>query len=134
LIGQTQESEYCRPCLDKMLNARKINAGKRVLCFLSTKCKYCKLAAQRINVMAKKSNDYKRFAFVLWDDYHDSNRFYHELNIYPFKSMEMNVLDFLDLTKGVMPLILLYDNGQVVGSYRYADMDEDRIMQFLQAE
>jgi hypothetical protein len=131
LIGQTQNADYCKPCLTKLTTSKKLTETKTVLCFLSTRCKYCKLAAQRIDVMAKKSSCYDGFTFVLWDDDHNAKKFYSDLKIHSFKSTEMNVLEFLDLTKGVMPLIVLYDNGKVVRSYRYADMDEEAILDFL---
>ena len=43
-----------------------------------------------------------------------------------------DVIEFLKLTNGTMPLIILYNNGGVQKTFRYKNMDEYQIINFLQ--
>lgn len=124
-------ADFCRPCLTRFIQNTKLQHQKKLICFFSTKCKYCQLSAKRISTMALKAHNTSQVLYVFWDNEHHPTSFFTKTESIHFRYLEMNVLEFLDLTKGVMPLIVLYDNGKVVRSYRYADMDEAAVLDFL---
>jgi len=46
----------------------------------------------------------------------------------------MDVLTFIKLTNGEMPLIVLYNKGIIEKTFRYSDINENTIMNFLNME
>ena len=131
LIGRKIQHDYCNPCLTTFLKKEKLTDKKIVICFLSNKCKYCQLAAKKISIIAKKTESTDQFLYVLWDSNHNAQLFFDETKTSPLHSIELEVLRFLELTKGQMPLILLYNNGKIEQTFRYKDINEHEIINFI---
>jgi thioredoxin-related protein len=134
LFGAKGEITYCKPCFQKVVSANKLADKKVMICFFSTKCEYCQLSARKVTVIARKANATDKVLYVLWDNDHNAAKFFKETKTYPFHSIEMDIPHFMDLTGGIMPLIVLYDKGKIQNTYRYKDIDEDAILQFLKAK
>lgn len=131
LFDIQHEISYCKPCFNDYLNQEKLTDKKIIICFLSTKCKYCKLAAKKISVISQKSGNKDSILYVLWDESHNSNLFFTETNSQHFNSREMSVLPFIKLTEGQMPLIVFYNKGKVENVFRYNDINENTFINFL---
>jgi len=131
LIGRKIEHDFCNPCLINFLKQEKLTDKKIVICFLSNKCKYCQLAAKKISVIAKKTESNEQFLYVLWDSNHNAQLFFDETKTIPLHSIDLEMLRFLELTKGQMPLILLYNNGKIEQTFRYKDINEHEIINFI---
>lgn len=125
------ENYYSTSDLAKFAKKNRLTNQKKVLCFLSTECKYCKLAAKKMTIISKKSNNKKAVYFVFWSLKNNSNSFYKETNSYPFQFVNLNVIEFLKICNGTMPLIVLYNKGKVEKAFRYKDLDENQILKFL---
>lgn len=123
---------YYKPGFDKFITANKLNGQKRIICFFSYKCKYCQLAAKNISIISEKANNADKILYVFWKTDNDTVDFFKETKTHSFESKNMNVIEFLKLTNGTMPLIILYNNGIIEHAYRYKDIDESRIIRFLQ--
>ena len=123
---------YYKPSLDKFIASNKLNDQKRIICFFSYKCKYCQLTAKRISIISEKTNNTDNILYVFWKADNDTVDFFKETKTRAFESKNMDVIEFLKLTNGTMPLIILYNNGIVENAYRYKDMDESQIIRFLQ--
>lgn len=122
---------YCETCLNELLDQTQLKNEKKIVCFISTACKYCKLMAQRLTVIAGKTDNNNDIVYFLWDDKNNPEIFFETTYSYPFSNFKMDVISFLKLTKGTMPLLVLYNQGKVEQTYRYSDMDESKIIEFL---
>lgn len=131
LVGIEPEIEYCKPCLTSFLEQQNLQNETKVICFISTKCKYCKLAAQKMTVINDKVKQEDKILYVLWDENHDASLFFNETKSAVFNSIDLNVLTFLQLTQGQMPLIVVLEKGKVIRTFRYQDIDESFLLQFL---
>lgn len=131
LVGINSEIEYCEPCLNKFIKQEKIENESKIICFISTKCKYCKLAAQKISIINSKANKPDKILYVLWDDNHNASLFFNETKSTAFNNVEMDVLSFLKLTQGQMPLIIVLKQGKIIQTFRYQDINEDYLLNYL---
>ncbi len=68
---------------------------------------------------------------MLWDSNHNAQLFFDETKTIPLHSIDLEMLRFLELTKGQMPLILLYNNGKIEQAFRYKDINEQEIINFI---
>ena len=134
LFGAKSEVTYCKPCLENFISNNQLSNKKIVICFLSNRCKYCQLAAKKISVISQKARNKKDILYVFWDSNHNPKKFYEETKTIQFHSLEMDVLTFIKLTNGEMPLIVLYNKGIIEKTFRYSDINENTIMNFLNME
>ena len=109
----------------------ELSSGKLVVSFFGTSCKYCKLAAIKLSAISDVLDDTSHFRYVFWGDDTGVTAFFEETGSNRFKYDLVGADRFLKITNGRMPLIILLDNGQVVGKYSYAIIDDRMISLFL---
>jgi uncharacterized membrane protein YphA (DoxX/SURF4 family)/thioredoxin-related protein len=131
ILNRKSEIRYCEPCVKKILKTNQPETPKAIICFFSVNCKYCKLAAQRISVISRKANNSRDIVFYIWDEKNQSEAFFKENKLPPIKTFTLPVLQFMEATSGIMPLIILYENGKIVDTFRFSNMDEGIILDFL---
>lgn len=124
---------YYKPAVEKFISDNKLQNRKVVICFFSTGCKYCKLAAKKMSVIAEKTANNNIF-LALWNTNNDSNKFIKDTKTTALETTDMDVASFLKLTNGTIPLIILYNNGVIEKSFRYKDIDEYQIINFLEKQ
>ena len=124
-------AHYCDSCLESLLNNQGLNNRKLVLCFLSPQCKYCKLAAKRISTISQIADNQTDIMYIFWDNKKNLKEFISQTNSAPIQERFIGTLQFIALTKGEMPLIVLSNKGNVEQAFRYDDIDEKAIVQFL---
>lgn len=105
--------------------------GKKMLCFFSTGCRFCKLAARKISVIAKKANDAEVVSFVFAGAEVSADMFFEETNSTIFQYSFLSPNRFLKITNGEMPLIILLEDGNIKGRYGYRDIREDELIRFI---
>lgn len=105
--------------------------GRKMLCFFSTGCRFCKLAARKISVIAKKAGDPEVVSYVFAGAEGSADKFFEETSstVFPYSFIPPN--RFLKITNGVMPLIILLEDGNVKGKYGYRDIREDELIRFM---
>lgn len=123
---------YYKPSLDKFIANNNLTDKRQIICFLSQECKYCKLAAKKITIIADKTKNRNEILFVFWPTNKKTIDFFKETSSYPFQYVNMDVIEFLKLTNGTMPLIIVYNKGVVENAFRYKDIDEYHLIDFLQ--
>lgn len=126
-----KKTTYDQAALQQFLAANPGTAQKRVLCFYGVSCRFCKLAAKKVNVVAEKAGKQHQVELVFWGDQAGIQRFLDETNIStgPYASLQGEA--FLRITEGRMPLILLLEDDSVVSKYRYRDFREQDLLEFL---
>lgn len=123
--------QYCESCFESLMDKQGLNNRKLVICFLSPQCKYCKLAAKKISTISQISDNQMDIIYIFWDNKKNIKEFISQTNSEPIQQRFIGTLEFIALTKGEMPLIILSNNGRVEQVFRYDDMDEKEIVQFL---
>jgi len=126
------KTTYNKEALQKYLDTKTPSKGRHVLCFFGTGCRFCKLTSKKITVIAEKAAEKgSSFSIVFWGDEKTIAKFFTETNCrkFPYEIMDGN--QFLRITDGQMPVILLLENGVVKKKYGYRDLNEDEILYFL---
>ncbi|MDR0970838.1 MAG: DoxX family protein [Bacteroidales bacterium] len=117
------------------VKALEIDKGRKVLCWFSTGCKYCKATATKLEIIMQRHNlDRNSFVQIFGGKQKDLDEFYKETNTKPINHTFINVISFLNTTYGKMPVIFLLDNGEIVKLYRSSTIDESYIVSFLKGE
>ncbi len=123
---------YDQFTLDEFLKENDQYAnGRKILCFFSTGCRFCKLAARKISVIVEKANDPEIVNYVFAGTEVSVDKFFEETNstVFPYSFIPPN--RFLKITNGEMPLIILLEDGKVKGKYGYRDIREDELISFM---
>lgn len=105
--------------------------GRKILCFFSTGCRFCKLAARKVTVMAKKAENADAVKYIFSGSESSIGRFFKETHSTVFQYSFLPPKRFLRITNGEMPLIVLLEDGVVKGRYGYRDMKDSEIINFI---
>ena len=118
-----------QPPLDEL----HLDDGKKVVCFFSTACDYCQMSAHKLSLM-QQFNGFpaENICYVFMGSEEGKARFYElsQSQIYQDVIYE-DVVNLLKITSGVFPVILLLEDGEVVGEYEFRSMREKEIQAFM---
>lgn len=110
-----------------------LDDGKKVVCFFSTACDYCQMSAHKLSLM-QQFNGFpaENICYVFMGSEEGKSRFYElsQSQIYQDVIYE-DVVNLLKITSGVFPVILLLEDGEVVGEYEFRSMREKEIQAFM---
>lgn len=110
----------------------KCDSGKKILSFYSTGCRFCKLSERKISSIVQRNNlDSTKFANIFWGDSTKLAKFYKENSI-QFEHAFLPTADFMSITGGRMPQIILLQDGKITHRYGYRDLDEAELVKFIQ--
>jgi len=133
LSAYANKTSYNEQALQQYLAQKGTLQGKQVICFYGTGCRFCKLSSKKISVIAKKLNEKESaFSIVFWGDEARIEKFFTTTNSTRFAYETMDGNQFLQITDGQMPVILLLENGQVKKKYGYRDLNEEEILNFFE--
>ncbi len=114
------------------LKALGINEDRKVVCWYSTGCKYCKRAAKKIDIIIDRHNlDRNSFIEVFGGKEKPLDKFYKESGTKPLQYTFIHIIPFLNTTHGLMPVIFLLEDGKIVQLYKLTTIDESFIVDFL---
>jgi len=123
---------YNDSLLNEYLREQKdYQKGRKILCFFSTGCRFCKLAARKVTVMAKKAENADAVKYIFSGSESSIGRFFKETHSTVFQYSFLPPKRFLRITNGEMPLIVLLEDGVVKGRYGYRDMKDSEIINFI---
>lgn len=109
-----------------------IDKGRKVVCWYSTGCKYCKRAAKKIDVIIDRHNLNKdSFVEIFGGKEKPLNEFYKESGTETLKYTFIPVIPFINTTHGNMPVIFLLEEGKIVKVFKLTTIDEEYIVYFL---
>lgn len=80
--------------------------------------------------MERNNIDHTKFANIFWGDSTSLEKFYHEKSVH-FETTFLKSSDFMSITGGKMPLILLIEDRKIIERYGYRNIDEAKIVDFL---
>ena len=132
LIKHESNASYQQVYLDEFLNENPhLTQGRKVVSFIGTGCKFCKLASRKLTVISNKANNFSDVFYVVWGTEETLNHFFEETHSYHFNNTLLPARIFIRITNGQMPLILLLENGKVIKKYDYRELNEKEIISFL---
>lgn len=118
---------------DKPLDSLNLDEGKQVVCFFSTGCEYCQLAAHKFSLMQHFYGFPKeRITYLFMGNEEGIAKFYEQSESARYRDvLYPDVVRFLKAVNGNMPTIAFLENGVVVHEYGFRNMNEAEIKAFM---
>ena len=118
---------------DAPLEALNLREGKQVICFFSTSCEVCQMAAHKLSLMQQFYDFPKENITCLFmgneegiaSFYEQSESAWYRDVLYP------DVARMLKAINGNFPTIVFLENGEVVHEYGFRNMNEAEIQAFM---
>lgn len=118
---------------DAPLDALNLREGKQVICFFSTSCEVCQMAAHKLSLMQQFYGFPKEsitYLFMGNEDgiasfYEQSESAWYRDVLYP------DVVRLLKAINGNFPVIVFLEDGEVVHEYGFRNMNESEIQAFM---
>ena len=118
---------------DAPLDSQQLEEGKQIICFFSTSCDYCQMAAHKLSLMQQFygfSEDNITYLFIGNEEgiakfYEQSESARYRDVLYP------DVARLLKAVNGNLPVIVFLEDGSVVHEYGFRNMDEGEIKTFM---
>lgn len=89
-----------------------IGSGRHLVAFVTPGCPYCRMTRQKLGTIAERHN------------IDDGSILYLEPE-------EIGIGLFMSITRGMRPLVMLVDNGEVRVTYHYRNIKERQVVEFL---
>ena len=113
------------------LNEPDIFKGKVALCFFSTKCRYCKMAARKMSILSNKFQIQENVIYIFMGNPEELKDFYHDSRSDKFPDLIIRPKDFLQITHNEMPKIFLLEDGIIKHLFSYRDISEKDVKDFF---
>lgn len=115
------------------LDTLNLTQGKQVVCFYSTGCSYCQMAAQKLSLMQQFYGfPAENVTYVFMGSEKGIARFYEESGSAHYRDVLYgDVAKLLKIINGNFPTIVFLDNGVVVHEYGFRNMKEEEIKAFF---
>lgn len=113
-----------REALDAEILPSSITAGDCVVCFYSLKCLFCKMSAQKLITLRARGEFSQAPLIIVFGrgEDTDTSSFFAETGLQPDEVHFIEPADFLRITNGAFPVILVMDHGQAVEKYNYRNL------------
>ena len=120
---------------DAPLDSLHLREGKQVVCFFSTGCEYCQLAAHKLSLMQQFYGfPADRITYLFMGNEEGIVRFYEQSDSTHYRDvLYPDVARLLKAVHGNLPVIVFLENGVVVCEYGFRNMDEAEIRAFFEA-
>lgn len=113
-----------REALDQGILPHSIVEGDHVVCFFSLKCNFCRMSARKLMTLRERGDfpDAPIIALIGRGEDTDTTPFLTETGFRPDEVHFIEPADFLRITNGAMPLILVMHDENVVEKYNYRNL------------
>ena len=132
---QNLQMEFFNEMLDDApLDSLHLREGKQVVCFFSTGCEYCQLAAHKLSLMQQFYGfPADRITYVFMGNEEGIERFYEQSESALYRDvLYSDVARLLKAVNGNLPVVVLLEDGVVVREYGFRNMREMEIGEFFQ--
>lgn len=115
------------------LDSFELQNGKQVVCFFSTGCEMCQMAAQKLSLMQQFYGfPPENITYVFMGSEESITTFYEKSQSPIYRNVLCNnVLDLLKVINGQFPTIVFLEDGEVIYEYGFRDMKEAEIKAFF---
>lgn len=136
--SDSSKNSLQKPYFEQALNAAPLDSlglaeGKQVVCFFSTGCEFCQMAAHKLSLMQQFYGfPPKRITYVFMGSEEGIERFYEQSESARYRNvLYEDVRNLLIITNGNFPVIVFMEDGEVVHEYGFRDMNETEIKAFM---
>ena len=118
------------------LDQLNLREGKQIICFFSTSCDYCQMAARKLTLMQQFYGfPPKRITYAFIGSKGAIKRFFDQSDSERYRTLHYSdVAAFLKAVNGNLPVVVLLQDGEVVHEYGFRNMDEEEIKAFMAPE
>ncbi len=115
------------------LDSLNLQEGKQVVCFFSTGCEFCQMAAQKLSLMQRFYGfPAENITYVFMGSEEGITKFYEKSQSTVYRNILCdNVIDLLKAINGQFPTIVFLEGGEVVHEYGFRNMNEAEIKVFF---
>jgi hypothetical protein len=111
----------------------QLKGQKKLICFFSPNCRYCQLAAKKLTIVAKRHHiPAEQILHLFFGKEESLSPFYAREGIAEVPHHIIPPTDFLDITRGKMPVIVLVEDGAIKDKFRYRSLDEAQVARFFE--
>ena len=113
-----------REALDQGILPHSVVEGDHVVCFFSLRCNFCRMSARKLMTLRERGDftDAPIIALIGRGEDTDTAPFLAETGFRPDELHFIEPADFLRITNGAMPLILVMHDETVVEKYNYRNL------------
>lgn len=117
---------------DAPLDKLHLDEGKQIVCFFSTGCEYCQMAARKLSLMQQFHGfPDDRITYLFMGNEENVSMFYELSESQRYRYVLYPDARMLKAVKGNLPTIVFMENGKVVHEYGFRNMDEEGIKAFM---
>ena len=118
---------------DAPLDSLNLHMGKQVVCFFSTSCDYCQMAAHKLSLMQQFYGFPKEnITYLFMGNEEGIAKFYEESGSAQYRDVfYSDVARLLKAINGNFPVIVFLEDGEVVHEYGFRNMNEAEIQAFM---
>ena len=120
---------------DAPLDTLNLREGKRVICFFSTSCEVCQMAAHKLSLMQQFYGFPKEnITYLFMGNEEGIAGFYEQSESAQYRDvLYPDVTRLLKAVNGNLPVIVFLEDGKVVHEYGFRNMQEAEIRAFFGA-
>lgn len=98
--------------------------GSHFVCFYSLRCEFCKMSARKLMTLRERGDveDLPIIAIIGRGEDTDTRPFFEETGFRPDEVHFIEPADFLRITNGAFPVILVMKDGAIVEQYNYRNL------------
>ncbi len=107
-----------------------LNKGVKIVGIYSTECEYCKITSEKIAFLSKYYSIPNETIFnIFWGASSEQTikDFYKSTFSPSYSYSIIDLLTFMKMTNGVMPIVLIVKDGVVINEFTYRDIDQNEI-------
>lgn len=135
--GSSESRDLSEEAFRPVADSLGLSTGRRVICFYSGSCDHCRHSASKMAGIINRHSLPKDSVFVLFMQTHENQdsvatSFFSESGeglILPYDYL--HPVEFIPLTNGSMPLVVLFEDGNMVKEYDYLSINEKELAAFF---
>ena len=118
---------------DAPLDALNLGEGKQVICFFSTSCEVCQMAARKLSLMQRFYGFPKEnVTYLFMGNEEGITSFYEQSESVQYRDvLYPDVARLLKAVNGNLPVIVFLEDGKVVYECGFRNMDEEEVKTFI---
>ena len=128
-----EETLFSELLSEPSMDTLRLQEGKQVVCFFSTGCHFCQLAAQKLSIMQQLYGfPPENITYVFMGSEEGIRKFYELSESAEYRNVLYgDVVKLLKVINGYFPTIVFLDRGTVVHEYGLRNMKEEEIKAFF---
>ena len=131
---QNLQPELFEEALSKApLDTMNLTEGKQIICFFSTGCEYCQMAAHKLSLMQQYYGfPAERITYIFMGSEEGIERFYADSESAKYRNvLYEDVRNLLGITNGNFPVLVFMQDGTVIHEFGFRNMRESEVKAFM---